>query len=119
MMVPSVFRLPRFLRFIVCFLLLALVPLRAEPPSDFNQLLVKFELETHKIMLNGNIPSAAVALVRGDEIIWSGAFGNANVWAKTPAWPNTVYLIGSTFKNMSTFALLKQMELGKFNLDDL
>jgi CubicO group peptidase (beta-lactamase class C family) len=118
MKAESVFRTPKFLLFILPLLLLALSPLRAEPPDDFNQLLVKFELEIHKIMLNGNIPSAAVALVRGDEIIWSGAFGNANVWAKTPAFPNTVYLIGSTFKTMSTFALLQQMELGKFKLDD-
>ena len=51
-------------------------------------------------------------------MIWSGAYGYSNLWARTPATPNTVYLIGSTFKAMSTIALLQQMEQGKFKLDD-
>jgi CubicO group peptidase (beta-lactamase class C family) len=69
-------------------------------------------------MSRGNIPSAAVALVHGDKVIWAAAYGYSNTWARTPAFAETVYLIGSTFKTMSTFALLQQMELGKFKLDD-
>jgi CubicO group peptidase (beta-lactamase class C family) len=40
------------------------------------------------------------------------------MWARTPATPSTVYLIGSTFKAMSTIALLQLLEQGKFKLDD-
>jgi CubicO group peptidase (beta-lactamase class C family) len=69
-------------------------------------------------MLEGRIPSASIALVSGDKVIWSNAYGYANLWARTPATLSTVYLIGSTFKAMSTFALLQQMEQGKFKLDD-
>jgi len=70
------------------------------------------------MMLDGRIPSATIALVHEDRIIWTGAFGYSNLWAHTPAVPNTVYLIGSTFKTMSMFALLQQMEQGKFRIDD-
>jgi CubicO group peptidase (beta-lactamase class C family) len=42
----------------------------------------------------------------------------SNLWARTPASTNTVYLIGSTFKAQSTVALLQQMERGAFALDD-
>jgi CubicO group peptidase (beta-lactamase class C family) len=66
----------------------------------------------------GNIPSASIALIVGDKVVWANAYGNSNLWARTPATPNTVYLIGSTFKAMSTVALLQQMEQGKFKLDD-
>jgi len=59
-----------------------------------------------------------IALVAGDRIIWTGAYGYSNIWARTPAVPTTVYLIGSTFKAMSTVALLQQLEQGKFKLDD-
>jgi CubicO group peptidase (beta-lactamase class C family) len=69
-------------------------------------------------MIEGNIPSATVALVSGDKVIWTGAYGESNLWARTPATVDTVYLIGSTFKAMSTVALLQQMEQGKFKLDD-
>ncbi|OGD24045.1 MAG: hypothetical protein A2Y69_05550 [Candidatus Aminicenantes bacterium RBG_13_59_9] len=77
-----------------------------------------FEPEILKAMSRGNISSAAVALVRGEKIVLAGAYGYSNAWARTPAFAETVYLIGSTFKTMSTFALLQQMELGKFKLDD-
>jgi len=70
------------------------------------------------MMLEGRIPSASVALVEHNGIIWQGALGQSNLWAKTPAVPSTVYLIGSTFKAMSMTALLQQMEKGRFKLDD-
>jgi CubicO group peptidase (beta-lactamase class C family) len=66
----------------------------------------------------GNISSATVALVAGDKIVWKGAYGLSNRWTHTRATPETVYLIGSTFKTMSTIALLQLMEQGKFKLDD-
>ena len=69
-------------------------------------------------MRAGSIPSLTIALVAGDSIIWIGAYGQANLWARTVANPATVYLIGSTFKAMSTVALLQQMEQGRFALDD-
>ncbi len=85
---------------------------------DIQQLIPKLESEVQRTMLEGEIPSATIALVQDDRIIWTGAFGHSNLWARTPAVPKTVYLIGSTFKTMSMFALLQQMEKGKFKLDD-
>ncbi len=85
---------------------------------DLQQLIPKLEFEVQRIMLEGEIPSATIALVHQDKIIWTGAFGLSNIWARTPAIPKTVYLIGSTFKTMSMVALLQQMEKGKFKLDD-
>lgn len=85
---------------------------------DVDSLAEKMDIEIQKTMLEGKIPSVTVALVSGDEIVWTGASGYSNLWAQTPAVPSTVYLIGSTFKTMSMFALLQQMEQGKFKLDD-
>jgi len=86
--------------------------------QEFEGLSREFEPEILRAMSRGNIPSAAVALVYNDRLIWAGAYGYSNAWARTPAFTETVYLIGSTFKTMSTFALLQQMEQGKFKLDD-
>jgi CubicO group peptidase (beta-lactamase class C family) len=85
---------------------------------DVKKLAVDIEPEIRRAMIEGNIPSATVALVSGDKVIWTGAYGESNLWARTPATVNTVYLIGSTFKAMSTVALLQQMEQGKFKLDE-
>ncbi len=85
---------------------------------NIDRVVADLEPEIQRTLLEGKIPSAAIALVSGDRVIWSAAYGHSNLWARTPATTNTVYLIGSTFKAMSTVALLKQMEQGKFKLDD-
>src|ERR1043166_7251425 len=85
---------------------------------DVKRVVADLEPEIQRMLLAGNIPSASIALTAGDKVIWTNGYGYSNLWARTPATPNTVYLIGSTFKAMSTIALLQQMEQGKFKLDD-
>lgn len=85
---------------------------------DVAAVVSELEPEIERAMLDGSIPSIAVALVGPEGEIWSGAYGQSNLWAGTPASTQTVYLIGSTFKAQSTVALLQQMEQGKFDLDD-
>jgi hypothetical protein len=43
----------------------------------------EMEKEIGRTLERGRIPSATVALVLGQEIIWTGAAGYANIWAKT------------------------------------
>src|SRR5437763_11765469 len=85
---------------------------------DIKKVTAELEPAIRQAMIEGKIPSASIALISGDKVIWTGAYGEANLWARTPATPQTVYLIGSTFKAMSTIALLQLMEAGKFKLDD-
>jgi len=85
---------------------------------NIDRVVAELEPEIQRALIAGNIPSASIALIAGDRVVWTGAYGYSNLWARTPATPNTVYLIGSTFKAMSTIALLQQMEQGKFKLDD-
>ena len=85
---------------------------------NIDRVVAELEPEIQRALIAGNIPSASIALIAGDRVVWTGAYGYSNLWARPPATPNTVYLIGSTFKAMSTIALLQQMEQGKFKLDD-
>lgn len=88
------------------------------PKANLNQVVAALEPEIKATMEAGKIPSCAVALVVGDQIVWQQAYGYSNLWAKTPARLDSVYLIGSTFKAMATVALLQLHEQGKFKLDD-
>lgn len=85
---------------------------------DVDKVVADLEPEIRRAMIEGQIPSATIALISGDKVIWKGAYGESNLWSRTPATINTVYLIGSTFKAMSTVALLQLMEQGKFKLDE-
>jgi CubicO group peptidase (beta-lactamase class C family) len=83
-----------------------------------DKLIAQLEPEINRTLIEGKIPSATVALISGEQVIWAGAYGQSNLWARTPAVPSTIYLIGSTFKAMATVAMLQLMEQGKFKLDD-
>lgn len=110
--------MPRRLSIVLLALLAATpTPARSQPP-DLARVVARFEPEIRRAMLEGNIPSLTVALTDRRGELWSGAYGESNLWARTPASTNTVYLIGSTFKAQSTVALLQQLDRGAFALDD-
>lgn len=88
------------------------------PSLNADRLGADFEPEIKRAMEDGKIPSCTVALIAGDRVVWQQAYGYSNVWSRTPARLESVYLIGSTFKAMSTIALLQLMEQGKLKLDD-
>src|SRR5262245_18303229 len=110
----------RHIKIIISLVALTLILSRpaVSQSTNIDRVIADLEPEIQRMMLEGKIPSAAIALISGDRVIWSNAYGYSNLWARTPATTSTVYLIGSTFKAMSTIALLQQMEQGKFKLDD-
>ena len=108
---------PVFIITFIAILLLASQVTTAQTVK-IDRVVTELEPEIQRMLVAGNIPSASIALISGDRVIWTNAYGYSNLWARTPATPNTVYLIGSTFKAMSTTALLQLMEQGKFKLDD-
>src|SRR4030095_7326623 len=83
-------------------LFLAIPLLASAQTVNIDRVVAEFEPEIQRTLLAGNIPSASIALVSGNQVIWTGAYGYSNLLARTPAAPNTVYLIGSPLKRMST-----------------
>lgn len=63
-------------------------------------------------------PGAAVLVARGDEILYRGARGLADVKAGTPLTAESVFRIGSISKQFAAAGLLKLVEAGKVSLDD-
>src|SRR6185295_17367927 len=62
-----------------------------EKNIDIDRVLAELEPEIQRTLLDGKIPSASVALISGDKVVWTGAYGYSNVWARTPATTSTVY----------------------------
>ncbi|MFC5436480.1 serine hydrolase domain-containing protein [Rhodanobacter umsongensis] len=63
-------------------------------------------------------PGAAILIARGDEILYRGARGLADVKTGTPLTPDSVFRIGSVSKQFAAAGLLKLVEAGKLSLDD-
>jgi CubicO group peptidase (beta-lactamase class C family) len=64
------------------------------------------------------VPSASVALVRGNEIVYANAYGFAQLEPKRAATPAMRYAVGSISKEFTAAALLLLQEGGALSVDD-
>ncbi len=64
-----------------------------------------------------NLVGLSIALVDNDRIIWSEGFGWADKELKTPATADTVFMIGSVSKTLTTASLLNLYDQGLVELD--
>ena len=69
-----------FLLFVLSALLLFVSTARAQN-VNLDRVLPELEPEIQRTLLAGNIPSASVALIAGDKVIWTSAYGYSNLWA--------------------------------------
>lgn len=76
------------------------------------------EPEIRRAMVAGDIPSVTMALTVGEEMVWSAGFGETNLRTRTPATPESVYIIASTLKTMVATVVVQLAEEGHFELDD-
>lgn len=68
-------------------------------------------------MARFNIPGVSVALVDGDQIAWIEHFGFANVEESVPVDGDTVFMIGSLSKTLTTLTALQLFDEGELDLD--
>ncbi|HEV2764552.1 MAG TPA: serine hydrolase [Pyrinomonadaceae bacterium] len=70
-----------------------------------------------RVLREGEVPGAAVALVRGGRVVWRKGFGVKNARTKEPVDDSTVFEAASLSKPVFAYAVLKLAEQGKLDLD--
>ena len=68
-------------------------------------------------MLEASTPSVAVAVVRGEDVVWSSAAGWANRERGIRATPHTVYMLASVSKTVTCAGVMALVEDGVIDLD--
>jgi len=86
-----------------------------ELPADMRASIDKAATD---ILAKTGAPSASIAVVRNGKIVYTHAYGLANLETKMPATPQMRYSIGSISKQFTAAALLLLAEEGKLSLDD-
>jgi len=66
-----------------------------------------------------NLPGISVAIVTDQELLWSKAYGMADLEKKVPSSPTTIYSICSISKLFTSVAIMKLRDAGKLRLEDL
>lgn len=64
------------------------------------------------------IPGLSAAIVADQEVIWAGGSGYADLTARRPATPQTIYSICSISKLFTSIAVMQLRDQGKLRLDD-
>ena len=83
-----------------------------EPLRLTDDLLVEFEAYIVDAMERFNIPGAAVAVVQEDEIVYANGFGLRELGKDDPVTPETLMMIGSITKSMTTLLMATLVDDG-------
>ncbi len=75
-----------------------------------------FETRLIKLMKDGAVPGASVAVVKNNEIIYLRAFGYANKEEKIPVQPSSAFRLASASKTLTAIGVLKLVSEGKLSL---
>jgi CubicO group peptidase (beta-lactamase class C family) len=66
---------------------------------------------------DGLAPSVAVAVIKGDKVIWAEGFGYADLTRKTKATPDSIYILASVSKPITATGLMILKDQGLIDLD--
>jgi len=70
------------------------------------------------VLASAHVPSISIAIARDGTIVYSHAYGYANLARRSPATDQTHYEIGSITKQFTATAVLQLKEAGKLSLSD-
>lgn len=106
--------------FILLLLSLTFIVFGCSSRSDrnFSQTIAKTSAYIQDEMSRNKIVGMSIALVHDGRIVWAEGFGSADKEKGIPAKSNTVYMIGSTSKTLTTAALLNLYDRGLVLLDE-
>ena len=65
-----------------------------------------------------HLPGISVGIVKDQQLIWSKAYGMADLSKNVPCEPNTIYSICSISKLFTSIAIMQLYDAGKLRLDD-
>src|SRR5262245_49664311 len=94
---------------------LALAPLGCKREEEESP---RFDDFIEEKMVTAHVPGLSAAVVRNDDIVWSGAYGLADVDSGTPVTPDTLFEVGSISKTVLATAVMQEMEKERVGLDD-
>jgi len=77
-----------------------------------------FNMKMRRYMKIAHLPSLVACVINNDSVVWSKAYGYSDVHIRKRATLDSIYLIGSISKTITTMALMQLYEKGYFDLDD-
>ena len=113
---------PMFLKILATLYVLAVLPGcndsdDSTPPLTYAETIADGRAAVQQALKDAGVPSASVALIDGERIVWSETFGYTDKAAQTAPHFTTMYGIGSVSKVFAAMAAMKLADQGKIDLD--
>ncbi|MDQ1262102.1 MAG: hypothetical protein QG575_1283 [Euryarchaeota archaeon] len=86
--------------------------------DDLDAVFSDLENYTEKAMKEWHVPGLAVAVVKGDNVVYLRGFGNKSQDFPGPVTPDTIFQVGSTSKAFTSALLAMQVDQGKLQWTD-
>src|SRR5688500_20027211 len=87
--------------------------------DNFESIVGEFERQLQKDLKDDGLEgSISAAIIKGDKIVWSKAFGYADKERKILDDTGTIYRTGSISKSFTAFLMMQLVEEGLIKLDD-
>lgn len=103
------------------FLFLVIVAFLAgcsgDRPATYANTIAQMTPYIESSMAQGNVTGLSIALVDGQNVVWSRGFGYADKEANVPASADTIYEIGSLSKTFTATAIMRLVEEGRIDID--
>jgi len=106
------------LQFSLLLIITTVVILAQEKDKDYSDALALIEIWLDAQRDYEQLPGLSAVIVKDQEILWSGAFGLANMEDGVKSETSTLYSICSISKLFTSVALMKLYDEGKIRLDD-
>ncbi len=110
------------IRTLTCWSLILLISfmcrLQAQTYTLPAETMARIDQAANEVLTSTGVPSASVAVVSHDQIVYQKAYGNASLDPRVQAKPDMRYSIGSISKQFTAAAVLLLAEDGKLSLDD-
>ena len=87
-------------------------------PGPVSEVARELETRATEYVREHRLPGAAAAVVVGDELAWFHGAGFADVPARRPPEPGTLYRIASITKTFTGTAIMQLRDAGRLGLDD-
>ncbi len=87
-------------------------------PPALQPLVQELDKTATEMVKDPNAASFSIGIATKDGLVWSKAYGFANIENKVPATPDSIYRIGSITKQFTAVMLLQLVHDGKVHLSD-
>lgn len=87
------------------------------PPEPYANTIAQMTTYIENSMAQSNVTGLSIALVDGQNVVWSRGFGYADKEANVPAAADTIYEIGSLSKTFAATAIMRLVEEERMDID--